>query len=80
MPHFTKEELNTDLQRSLAVAKQRRATFMASGNVQTPIIAPDRMQAAVDRRNQRRKDAFGELPVLPTPSAPVNSNGDGDGV
>ena len=72
---FTRDELNKDLLNSLAVAKQRRATLMAGPGAQTPAIDPNRMKAAFDRRNKKRQDAFGELPLLPNPNAPQNGNG-----
>ena len=75
MAHFTKEELNTDLLNSLAIAKQRRATLMAGPGAQRPSLDPTRMKAALERRNKKREDEFGTLPLLPSPGAPENGNG-----
>ncbi len=74
---FTRDDLNNNLLNSLAVAKQRRAALMAGPGAQTPILDPNRMRAASDRRNKKREEAFGELPLLPNPSAPQSGNGNG---
>ncbi len=75
---FTRDDLNRNLLNSLAVAKQRRATLMAGpGAQQTPILDPNRMKAANDRRNKKRENAFGDLPLLTNPNASQNGNGNG---
>ena len=71
--HFTREHLDAGVLTSLATARQRRMALI--NGQQSPLLDPDRMKAALERRNKRRLDVFGDMPRLPEPD--VNGNGNG---
>ena len=74
--HFTREQLDSEVLTSLATARQRRMALI--NGQQAPLLDPDRMKAALERRNKKRLDMFGDMPRLPTPD--VNGSGNGKGV
>ena len=80
--HFTREQLDSEVLTSLATARQRRMALI--NGQQAPLLDPDRMKAALERRNKKRLDMFGDMPRLPTPDGPAlsqngGSNGNGTG-
>ena len=76
--HFTREQLDAGVLMSLATARQRRMALI--NGQQAPLLDPDRMKAALERRNKKRLDAFGDMPHLPTPDGPaLSQNGGSNG-
>ena len=73
--HFTREHLDAGVLTSLATARQRRMALI--NGQQQPLLDPDRMKAALERRNKKRLDAFGDMPRLPEPDITGNGNGNG---
>lgn len=72
---FTREQLDAGVLTSLAIARQRRMALI--NGQQAPLLDLDRMKAALERRNKKRLDAFGEMPVLPPLSGPTLSQNRG---
>jgi len=67
---FTADDPNTGILNSIGVARQRRVALI-QGN-QNPLIDPDRMNAAFERRRTKLRDRLGGdmLPLLPKTGLP----------
>ena len=73
---FTVKEFDDSIRNSLSIASQRRAQII--NGVQQPLLDPNRMKSALGRRDKKREEAFGEMPLLP--SSPNDALNSGNGV